>query len=162
MYVKRSNSVVNMEFCAVYDNVAKEGAGGVHAYLSPEITVRSSVIHSNIPNDVQEFSMTTTGIGAEVTPDAITAKLHPNTPNPFNPTTTIHFSTPSNERMSLAVYNLGGQLVRTLSDGPVDQVHHTVVWDGLDHAGHPAASGVYLYRLKGDGWELTRRMVLIR
>jgi len=85
-----------------------------------------------------------------------------NTPNPFNPTTTIRFSLPEAGAVRLVIYSTNGQVVRTLVDGRAAAGTHTVRWDGRDDAGQLAASGVYLYRLTGKGGSLVRRMVLVR
>jgi hypothetical protein len=75
-----------------------------------------------------------------------------NYPNPFNPSTTIKYSLPSAGHLKLSVYNVRGQLVKTLIDGVrpagADQ---TVVWDGTDDRGSSAASGVYFYEARALG-----------
>jgi len=101
-----------------------------------------------------------TAVEAQVRPDAFA--LQQNVPNPFNPTTTIRFSVPNAEQVTLAVYAANGQLVRTLVDGSVQGGVHEVVWDGADQAGRPASSGVYVYRLTGETKTITKRMVLLK
>ena len=88
--------------------------------------------------------------------------LSQNVPNPFNPTTTISFTVPTAGQISLSIYSPTGQLVRTLVDGSVDSGQHSIVWDGTDLTGRPAASGVYVYRLTGDQRTITKRMVLVK
>jgi hypothetical protein len=89
--------------------------------------------------------------------------LHQNVPNPFNPTTTIRFDVPAaGGRVTLQVYDVSGRLVRTLVNGPVAGGQKSVTWDGLNEAGNPLATGLYLYRLKGPGFEQTRKMVLLK
>jgi len=68
-------------------------------------------------------------------------------PNPFNPETTFRFNLPDNLPVKLQVFNLTGQLVRTLVDGELPKGAHQRRWNGLNDAGRRAASGVYLYRL---------------
>lgn len=101
--------------------------------------------------------------GVEEAPSAPrAATLHQNAPNPFNPRTTIRFSTPAG-RASLRVYDVGGRLVRTLVDGAVRAGSHEVDWDGRDRHGRTAASGVYFYRLEVAGAASeSRRMVLMK
>ncbi len=70
-----------------------------------------------------------------------------NSPNPFNPSTTIRFGVAQAGHARLAIHNVHGQLVRTLVDEVLGPGFHTVQWDGLDAAGRPSASGVYIYRL---------------
>lgn len=88
--------------------------------------------------------------------------LHANYPNPFNPATEIAFDLPAAGRVRLAIYNILGQLVRTLVDAPLAPGTHRVEWDGRNEAGMEAGSGVYLYRLSFKGRVLTRKMTLIR
>jgi hypothetical protein len=68
-------------------------------------------------------------------------------PNPFNPRTTVWLDLPQAGPVSLIVHDLRWRLVRTLWSGPMDAGRHPVVWDGTDHRGQRAASGIYLVRL---------------
>jgi hypothetical protein len=88
--------------------------------------------------------------------------LEQNAPNPFNPTTTIRFSLEKSGLANVAVYNVAGQLVRTLVNKSMDAGVHELVWDGMDNTGRPAASGVYVYRLTSGQRQLMKRMVLVR
>ncbi|RPH93817.1 T9SS C-terminal target domain-containing protein [candidate division KSB1 bacterium] len=89
-------------------------------------------------------------------------ELAQNYPNPFNPTTIIHFSAPISARsVSVVVYNTLGQEVRRLFVGS-GTGHTTVVWNGLTDMGFPAASGMYIYRLKADDVSVSRTLQLLR
>ncbi|MDH4158064.1 MAG: T9SS type A sorting domain-containing protein, partial [candidate division Zixibacteria bacterium] len=88
--------------------------------------------------------------------------LGDNYPNPFNPSTTIQLSIPTAGPISLTVFNLLGQEVRTLYDGPIEAGNHEVVWNGDNEAGKPIASGVYFYRLRADGFEQSKKMILLK
>jgi len=94
-------------------------------------------------------------------PRAILA-LDQNFPNPFNPQTTIAFSLPTAQHVSLEVYDLAGRLVRVLVDEVRTAGSQSVVWNGLDARDRRAASGTYLYRLETDDRVLTRSMVLMK
>ncbi|HOH78977.1 MAG TPA: FlgD immunoglobulin-like domain containing protein, partial [Candidatus Cloacimonadota bacterium] len=89
-------------------------------------------------------------------------QLLQNYPNPFNPSTSISFSLSKASHASLRIYNLKGQLVRTLLDGQLSQGSHTLVWDGRDSSGTSVASGVYLYRLETPGSSFGKRMLLMK
>ncbi len=89
-------------------------------------------------------------------------ELDHNYPNPFNPTTNIGFSVPVAGKIHLAVYNVLGQEVRTLVDGTVEAGRHQVLWHGDTNAGKRAASGVYFYRLRAQGFEQSRKMTLLK
>lgn len=83
-------------------------------------------------------------------------------PNPFNPMTTIRYEIAAPGHVTIAVFDVGGRLVRNLVDKHVDAGRHEVMWNGLDGAGNAAASGVYFYRLKTPGFIDTRKMVLLK
>jgi hypothetical protein len=100
--------------------------------------------------------------GASKKPDAF--RLAQNVPNPFNPRTTIRFEAPgaSGGAVELAVFDLLGQRVRTLVSGPLEAESYELMWDGTDEMGRDVSSGVYVARLKGEGFVGVRKMVLIR
>ena len=83
-------------------------------------------------------------------------------PNPFNPVTTVSYGSPGDANVSLAVYNVAGQLVKTLVDGEVDAGYHVAVWDGRDDRGVEVGSGVYFCRMVADGFEDSTKMVLLK
>ena len=88
--------------------------------------------------------------------------LHQNYPNPFNPTTRIAFELATGGDVSLEIYNVLGQRVRTLLGGFRNAGTYEVNWDARDQAGLPVATGLYLYRLQVDARSQTRQMVLLR
>ena len=85
-----------------------------------------------------------------------------NSPNPFNPATSIRYSMLTEGYVSILVYSVRGRLIRTLIDAHQASGIYTVTWDGTDSQGRPVASGVYFYRLTSNGQSETRRMVLVR
>ncbi len=89
-------------------------------------------------------------------------ELHQNYPNPFNPVTTISFSLPRTVGVKLAVFNVEGQLVRSLLDRSMGAGVHMVTWDGHDNNRLPVSSGVYFYRLETASFANTRKMLLLR
>ncbi len=85
-----------------------------------------------------------------------------NSPNPFNPSTTIRYDLPAPGRVELAVYNAAGRRVANLIDGDLEPGGHTATWNGVDEAGRPVASGVYFFRLTHGGESVTRKGVLLK
>jgi len=86
-----------------------------------------------------------------------------NFPNPFNPQTTIRFGLPTQERVTLAIYNVLGEKIATLIDHALKAAgYHTVVWDGRNRAGHRVASGLYFYTLQSEHHRTSQRMVLVK
>lgn len=96
--------------------------------------------------------------------EAARPAMQQNMPNPFNASTIIPFQIPANMAgpMRLVIYNLTGQIVRVLTDGHLAAGAHVLAWDGKDRNGEEAASGVYIYRLEGTSFAITRRMMLLR
>ena len=74
----------------------------------------------------------------------------------------IRFALPEPQSVELAVYNLTGQRVATLTEGVREAGTYAVGWDGRDDDGRALASGVYLYRLQtGSGQEVEMRKLLL-
>jgi len=88
--------------------------------------------------------------------------LYQNYPNPFNPETEIHFQIPNESKVTLVIYNLLGQKIRTLVDKQMTTGHHTIKWHGRDEFDNVVASGVYLYALKAGEFFEKKKMVLMR
>ncbi len=88
--------------------------------------------------------------------------LQQNYPNPFNPSTRLTFSLPQAGWTSLTIYNIQGQIVRTLVNGELDAGLHLQEWDGRDEQGQMAPSGIYLYRLIQGAQQQTRKMQLVK
>ncbi|HPG39132.1 MAG TPA: T9SS type A sorting domain-containing protein [bacterium] len=88
--------------------------------------------------------------------------LQQNYPNPFNPETTIRFFSPQPGHVLLQIFNTGGQLVSTLVNGYIPTGEHQVIWTGQDENGNTPVSGIYLYRLTGNGFTETRQMLYLK
>jgi len=90
--------------------------------------------------------------------------LYQNRPNPFNDGTLIAYTLSNVEpqRVTLRVFNVLGQEVRTLVDGHQRAGLHLVRWDGRDHQGLPVASGIYFCELRAGGERQSGKLVLLR
>ena len=88
--------------------------------------------------------------------------LEQNYPNPFNPSTTIRFNLDRSQKARLDIFNLKGQLVKTLVNDNLEQGTHSIVFDGTDSKGNSLASGLYLYRLQTPNQSISRKMLLIK
>jgi hypothetical protein len=92
-------------------------------------------------------------------------QLLQNHPNPFRAgftATRISYELPAASLIKIAVYNLNGQLMRSLFEGPQSAGRYVVSWNGQTHSGEPAASGVYLIRMEADKFVATRKIVVAR
>jgi len=107
------------------------------------------VINSRLGNWAKEIL-----IGYELPVDF---KLEQNYPNPFNPTTTIEFSIPKEGKYLLRVYNILGQVVKTLVDKNIEAGYHKLIFDAGE-----LSSGVYFYSLIGTDVNLVKKMIVMR
>ncbi len=107
-------------------------------------------------NDIA-FQKTVVGIDDGDAPVVKAYRLEQNYPNPFNPSTTIEFSLPVSERVTLAIYDLTGKRVETLVDGRVNSGIHQVTWNAGNRP-----SGVYFYQLQTDNFTQTRKLMLLK
>jgi hypothetical protein len=83
-------------------------------------------------------------------------------PSPFARTTTISYQLGAPAQVSLKVYNIAGQLVRTIREGVQDAGVHAAVWDGWSDQNSQLPSGIYHYRLRIDGGTVTGRVVKVQ
>lgn len=88
--------------------------------------------------------------------------LDQNFPNPFNPVTTIRYSLKQSGSVTLKIYDLHGQEVRSLVSEIQSIGLHSVVWDGYNNVSQPVASGIYIYRIEAGNFTNTRKMILMR
>ncbi len=89
-------------------------------------------------------------------------ELSQNYPNPFNPTTTINFSIPTSQHVSLEIINVRGQVVKTLVDQQLSAGSHSYEWDATNAGGSKVASGVYLYKLATAEDVAVKKMTLLK
>jgi hypothetical protein len=88
--------------------------------------------------------------------------LMPASPNPFTGQTALNFSLPEAANVMLAIYNVNGQLVRTLESGQVSAGDHRITWDGTDDTGARVARGVYFCRMETAGFTATEKVVMLK
>jgi hypothetical protein len=88
-------------------------------------------------------------------------QLLPNYPNPFNPSTTISFLIPVPTRVALKVYNVQGNLIKTLLDQMQNAGVYSVVWNGTNNQEERVASGLYVYRLHAGAFSQAGKMILL-
>jgi len=88
--------------------------------------------------------------------------LHENYPNPFNPTTTLRFDIPEVTDMTLTIYNMLGQKVKTFNMQSTPAGYHSLTWNATNDYGDPVSAGVYLYQLQAKDFVKTRKMVLLK
>ncbi|MBC7188090.1 MAG: T9SS type A sorting domain-containing protein [Calditrichaeota bacterium] len=102
------------------------------------------------------------GVDPGFVPPVYTYRLEQNFPNPFNPCTKIYFEIPSTQNVTVVVYNLLGQKVKTVLDEALPPGRHVLPWDGTDERGQQVPAGVYIYRIKAGEFIAARKMLLVR
>ena len=138
---------------------------------------RGEAVTCNSPGATQ---ITIAAPGVVAPPQAETAqlsgtdwgyRLEQSRPNPFTQSTVISYQLPVVCQVSLRVYNIAGQLIRTLEDGEQAAGYHALAWDGTNESGEQVGSGIYFYSLEtqspfgggqGEVFSETKRMVLLR
>jgi len=104
-------------------------------------------------------------VEVEEEPEEVTStELFSNFPNPFNVETVIRFTLLKDEFVTIGIYNIRGQRVRSLLDGSHEfgTGVHNVRWDGTDDNGRTVSSGIYLYRMRAGEYQSVRRMLLMK
>jgi hypothetical protein len=88
-----------------------------------------------------------------------------NYPNPFNPTTTIAYklSEKDADNAKIMIYNFKGQIVRTFNNLTTDSSElGSVNWNGTDESGNSVSSGTYIYKMKTNNGEYTKKMIMLK
>ena len=125
------------------------------------------VIYSNDPNN-PEYEVQLLGSGYEPTGTGtelpLITEVKQNYPNPFNPETTISFSISevNGEAVKLEIYNIRGQLIKSIINERIDAGYHNVIWNGENNIGQKVASGIYFYKFKAGDYQKIRKMLLIK
>ncbi|MBC8383406.1 MAG: T9SS type A sorting domain-containing protein [Candidatus Cloacimonetes bacterium] len=88
--------------------------------------------------------------------------LAENFPNPFGNITNIRFALKNPAKVTIDVYNILGQKVKTITEDEFPAGVHSTHWDGKDAFGHPVANGVYFYRMNTEEFYQTRKMILMK
>jgi len=114
--------------------------------------------------DIQKLTFSgVTEVGDERLANVIkTFTLLQNYPNPFNPSTTIEFQIPRSGNVEIRIFNLAGQLVRTLVSTSQAAGAHKVVWDGKSSSGQIVATGAYVYQVSFENSVLANKMLFIK
>jgi hypothetical protein len=88
--------------------------------------------------------------------------LNGNYPNPFNPVTNISFSISEAADVTIEIYNIRGEKVKTLVDGLMEPSNYSYTWNGTDDSNNNVASGVYFYKMQAGDYAATKKMVLMK
>ena len=84
----------------------------------------------------------------ELIPESFT--LYQNYPNPFNPSTTIKYALSNNGFVNVSIYNVKGELVKTLFNGPQNKGKNSLIWNATNNENAPMAGGLYIYSISTE------------
>jgi len=138
--------------------------------LDPGIYTGDVLVTSNDPDTPVVTVPVTMRVLPAATAPALTKvefDLAQNYPNPCNPETWIPYKLPKSADVTLDIYSMSGQLVRTLKlghrmAGAYLSKTRAAYWDGRNESGERVSSGVYFYRIKAGSFTATRRMLLMK
>jgi hypothetical protein len=88
--------------------------------------------------------------------------LDQNFPNPFNPSTTLRYGLPEDSEVSLVIYDIRGNTVRTIDSGSQVAGWYEHIWNGMDDSGQPVSTGLYLTRLRAGSYTKTIKMLYLK
>ena len=83
-------------------------------------------------------------------------------PNPFYTSTVISYNLSEDKNISLEVYNIKGQRIKTLYNGTASKGDHSITWNGTDANNHNVSSGIYFYKLISPGKVISKKMLMMR
>ena len=142
-----------------------------------DITVPTDVLAKNMSVRVHPYSrmvgivyfddlevklVGTTGINGQGNIIPADFYVYQNYPNPFNPSTTIRYNIPKSSNVSVKIYNMLGQEIKTLFTGGQTPGVHTVIWNGDTNFGTKAASGTYIFMVKYNNQFQVKKMILLK
>jgi len=133
---------------------------GLNGYGQPYGTLTDEVVVEGTMT-LTPYDMTSLTDGEEITIPVVTA-LKGNYPNPFNPSTTIAFDLAAEGHVTIDVFNIKGQKVKTVTNELMQAGRYTVVWNGDDNNGREVGSGVYFYRMTSGHYTKTQKMLLMK
>lgn len=128
---------------------------GMHTYHVTAVYASGE----SAPSNSVEINILTSGEPTDV--NALTNSIS-NYPNPFNPSTTISFSTKEAGSTEVAIFDIKGRRINTLHNETLDAGNHTVVWNGSNFEGQTESSGIYFMRLKTANFTVSRKIMLMK
>ncbi|MDB4698746.1 T9SS type A sorting domain-containing protein [Candidatus Latescibacteria bacterium] len=148
------------------DEMVSEGDLGLSLVFRTKTEIENTFVEVTA-SEVRDGNFAVNGISLpapvqiQTRPEAFA--LANNYPNPFNPATTIKYALPEASNVTLEIYNVVGQVVRTLVADHQNAGRYVVQWDATNEGGHSLSSGIYFYRLQAGGEFLeVKKMLLLK
>ncbi len=132
-----------------------------------EESAEAVTVNTTTSNEVNNVNVT---LSSDLTTDTTSEKigapteytLSQNYPNPFNPTTLIEYRVPESAHITLQIFNIQGQLIKTLVDEQQQANVHNVEWNGTDLNGEVVPSGVYFYQIQANDFTDIKSLVFMK
>jgi len=151
--LQKSGNVLQLAF-KVIEKIAKKHT---------DLTFSRAFVNDLVVIDCNNGQISFAKSGTEVPK---TFQLAQNYPNPFNAETIIRYGIPNckdqHVHVTLNIYNINGQLVRTLVDEKKAPGHHSVNWDGTDHQHRQIVSGIYFYQIQAGEFKSYKKMAVLK
>ena len=166
-------STDNRVFTKVSDLIAGEGTSdefSSYSYTDGNLPIADVLYYYLNQIDLDGTTTRSQVIDVLFSPTAMSVQalplvnaLNQNYPNPFNPETTIRYDLSDESIVNLTIYDMSGQVVRTLvNDQAMSAGQYKSVWDGRNESGQKVASGIYFYRLYAGEFTANKKMLLLQ
>ncbi|MCX6152514.1 MAG: T9SS type A sorting domain-containing protein [Ignavibacteriales bacterium] len=156
MLYNYANGKLNIAMCGI--SPLADGNVAVIALKLKDKEARVSVSGTSNLNDALQKNLS--ALSVRQIPAQF--ELSQNYPNPFNPNTKIKYSLAFDSRVTLTIYNLLGQKVKTLFNGQQEAGFYTMEWNGTNEYGQQISSGMYIYRIEAGSFVSTKKMNLLK
>ncbi len=170
-----TGEIEDVEVTAFGVTVNPDDMGNYEINVAPGIYDVTAVLDGYDLEVIEDIVVTegnvTTGVNFEMFTCSgeiiiVATKLGNNYPNPFNPVTNITYSIKETGNVTIEVYNMRGQLVKTLVNEVKETDDHTAVWNGTDNSNKSVSSGVYFYKMVSESnigrYTSTKKMILMK
>jgi hypothetical protein len=152
---------------AALGNTASDGDLGLNLVFRAKQEIENSYIeltNGALQDGTYGLNQITSPVSVRIETRPEAYALRENYPNPFNPETTIKYQLPEAGQVRLEVYNMLGQVVKTLVDNQFQNAgRYTLQWDATNNSGQPLSSGVYFYRVVAGGeFQSHKKMLLLK
>ena len=139
------------------------GNGDFDMFWSVRVTDGIDTLFAGGEDDsIRYFTFSTTQLGLDPSYIPTNYSLKQNYPNPFNPSTTIEYHIAKSEFVSISIFDLAGNRIKSILNLHVDSGLGYVTWDGKNELGQNVSGGIYLYRIDTPSFSSTRKMILLK
>ena len=141
------------------DIVVPEGAGALEVRLHVYSRFTGKIYWDDL---VVEKIGTVTDVQLVDDMVPLTYDLYQNYPNPFNPSTIIRYSIPKSSHVTVKIFNMLGQEIRTLINQDQNAGVKQVLWNGKNNFGSKVSSGIYIYTIRANDYYQAKKMILMK